>query len=202
MNVLMNINKKINYKEYFFSLKPFLVFSFLIFSFSFINGYFFAKKILNEDGMFLEELRMIIAPLLKMGNIELFFIIFINNTISLFLTVFLGIAFAIFPFLVLVVNGGILGILFFFFLENSDLGLFLLGILPHGIIEIPVLIIGGAMGFKIGKVVFNNLLKKKSDLKEELSFSFIFFSRILFPLIAIAALVEVFITGLILNIIQ
>ncbi|MFA7385832.1 MAG: stage II sporulation protein M [Candidatus Paceibacterota bacterium] len=198
----MNLDRKINYKEYFFSLKPFLGFSFLIFFFSFINGYFLGEKVFDKDGMFLEELRKIASSLVNMGNIELFFFIFINNTVSLFLTVFLGMLFSIFPFFVLLVNGGILGILFFFFLQNSNLSLFLLGILPHGIIEIPILIIGGAMGFKMGKTMIGVLFKKKGDLREEISLSFVFFARFLFPLIAIAALVEVFITGSILDIMK
>ncbi|MDD2913093.1 MAG: stage II sporulation protein M [Candidatus Pacebacteria bacterium] len=198
----MNLDRKINYKEYFFSLKPFLGFSFLIFFFSFINGYFLGEKVFDKDGMFLEELRKIASSLVNMGNIELFFFIFINNTVSLFLTVFLGMLFSIFPFFVLLVNGGILGILFFFFLQNSNLSLFLLGILPHGIIEIPILIIGGAMGFKMGKTMISVLFKKKGDLREEISLSFVFFARFLFPLIAIAALVEVFITGSILDIMK
>ncbi|MCK5085688.1 stage II sporulation protein M, partial [Candidatus Parcubacteria bacterium] len=76
---------------------------------------------------------------------------------------------------------------------------FFLGILPHGIIEIPVLIVSSAIGIRIGKVAIWRLFSKKESLLKEFLKALKFFILVLFPLIFIAALIEAFLTALLLE---
>ncbi len=192
---------KINYKEYIEFLKPYLIFSLFIFIASIFSGYFLLERLFDKNGLeIINELQTFFTPLFGLSQIELFFHIFIRNTIVLFLTIFLGIGFAFFPFIVLVVNGILFGVLMMVFKESGNLSIFFTGVLPHGIIEIPVMIFAGAIGIRLGKKVLESFFKKK-ELKKEVASAFIFFIKILFPLIGIAALVEVFITGNIINLI-
>jgi len=89
-----------------------------------------------------------------------FLIIFINNAVKAVLFVFLGAFLGLFPIFVLVVNGGMLGYL----LQSEPareigaLELFLKGILPHGILELPALFVACAYGIRFGFLLVRSLL--------------------------------------------
>ena len=76
--------------------------------------------------------------------------IFLNNLFAAIRMVLFGIFFGVFPIIALLTNGIVIG----YFLKKSILpnGLlvFLTGILPHGIIEIPEIIIAAAYVMKLG----------------------------------------------------
>jgi len=112
---------------------------------------------------------------------------------SSLLALLFGTILAIFPLLCLLANGGILGALAFLSSQNLSLSVFLTGILPHGIIEISVLILSCSSGIKIGKKVITRVVKRRGRVKEELLLSFDFFLRVLLPLLFLAAMIEVFI---------
>ena len=72
--------------------------------------------------------------------------------------VFAGALLAFIPVFFLVINGMILGYLAENQVQADQLGLFLKGILPHGIIEIPIIIIASAFGIRLGAILFKALL--------------------------------------------
>jgi stage II sporulation protein M len=87
-----------------------------------------------------------------------FFFIFFNNAIKAILFVFLGLFFGIMPLTMLVVNGMILGFVLSAQASESTWLLVIKGILPHGIIEIPAILIACAYGIKLGALVTKTLL--------------------------------------------
>ncbi len=178
------------FKEYIFSIRKFFLAAFLIFSFSAVLGYFYAQNFPSETAILLEDLMRQFEPIIEMSFLEQFLVIFLNNSFIAFLSVILGLIFAIFPFLVLLSNGFLLGVMLSFVHSVAGWQTFLALILPHGIIEIPAVLLAGAAGLKIGKTVMNRIFKKEGDIKEELNCALIFFLKILFPLLAIAALIE------------
>lgn len=124
-------------------------------------------------------------------------LIFRQNVVAVVLSLFLGIAFGIVPLLALGVNFFILGFLFAVVVLGVEasflfggVAIFLLSIIPHGILEIPALLLAGAFGLKLG-FAFG---KQKSAFLDNLK---------LFPLLALmlfgAALLEIFVTGNILK---
>lgn len=81
-----------------------------------------------------------------------FVFIFFNNAIKCVLVIFMGAVFGIVPFIFLIVNGMVLG---FVVHLQTDIGrsiyeVVVKGLLPHGVIELPVLIIACAFGLKFG----------------------------------------------------
>ncbi|MBP1173209.1 stage II sporulation protein M [Paenibacillus sp. PvR133] len=81
-----------------------------------------------------------------------FVFIFFNNAIKCVLVIFMGAVFGIVPFIFLIVNGMVLG---FVVHLQTDMGrsmyeVVVKGLLPHGVIELPVLIIACAFGLKFG----------------------------------------------------
>ncbi len=196
------LKEKINYLV---SLKRFILVSSLVFLFSVLYGFFVALYLPSEANLIIKEIQKMFASIIEASPFSQLFIIFLNNTVTAFLAVFLGLMIGIFPFLVIFSNGTILGILAYYSKINLSLFAFFALVLPHGIIEIPIIIISCAMGFKLGSVfareVRNYFKKNKNesipwlDLKKETANAFSFFTIIVIPLLFLAAVVEVFITG-------
>lgn len=88
-----------------------------------------------------------------------FLIIFLNNAVKAVLFVFLGALFGIFPIFVLLANGAILGYVLRTASgpEMSGWELFAKGILPHGILELPALILACAYGIRFGFLLARSL---------------------------------------------
>lgn len=190
----MNYFKK--HKEYFLSLKQFLVISSALFVFSIIYGYLSAQSSPEEAKQALIKFEKVFEPILTSGALGQFILIFLNNAFSLFLTIILGIIFGIFPLFAIFSNGALIGIFAFLWGQESALKEFFLGIIPHGIIEIPLLIISSAIGMKIGKVVIDKVFKKKGLVNSEIKLGLNFFVKVVLIFTLIAALIEVFITPL------
>jgi stage II sporulation protein M len=83
--------------------------------------------------------------------------IFLNNAIKSILVMYLGALFGILPFFFLVVNGMLIGYLLKTSAELHGGGfvaeLVFKGLLPHGILEIPAIIIACAYGMRFGVLV-------------------------------------------------
>jgi stage II sporulation protein M len=83
--------------------------------------------------------------------------IFLNNAIKSILVMYLGALFGILPFFFLVVNGMLIGYLLKTSAELHGGGfvaeLVIKGLLPHGILEIPAIIIACAYGMRFGVLV-------------------------------------------------
>lgn len=122
--------------------------------------------------------------------------IFENNLKASLLLSFGGaLTFSGLTFLNLIFNGMNLGALFYEALASNDVGTFFLLIFPHGIFEIPALIIAGAAGFKIPYELLRFALGKKEEiLTEEDAKEFFKLVGISIVLIFIAAVIEAEVT--------
>lgn len=80
--------------------------------------------------------------------------IFFNNAIKSFMVMYLGLFFGIIPVFFLVMNGMIIGYLLSSLHEQgiNVFELVLRGLLPHGILEIPAILIASAYGLKLGGI--------------------------------------------------
>lgn len=88
-------------------------------------------------------------------------IIFLNNAVKSILIIFLGAFFGLLPIFFLVINGMVIGYLLERVAETpgamSVFDLVVKGLLPHGIIEIPAIIVACAYGLRFGVLVFRVL---------------------------------------------
>lgn len=87
--------------------------------------------------------------------------IFLNNAIKSVMVIFLGAFFGIFPVFFLAVNGLIIGYIVKLTLDGqmmiSLFDLIVKTLLPHGILEIPALILVAAYGLRLGKLLFSTM---------------------------------------------
>lgn len=132
--------------------------------------------------------------------------LFLNNFRATGMAAILGIVpFLFLPILVLISNGAIMGALFSVLSNNgAELWKYLVaGILPHGIFEIPAICLGITIGFQMCRFICSKILDrgKLGSLKAGTFFLnelklFIFVAT---PLLIIAAVIESYITPILLN---
>ena len=163
-----------------------LGFFMLTFLIGFVFPVFFREEIIN----FVREL---ILSLEGLSVVELIGFIFWNNLKASFFAIILGITVGLFPLFMLVTNGYLLG-----FVSREAVaaeGIFTLWrLLPHGIFELPAILLSLGIGFKIGGGMFKKGFRKnlKYNFKEGLRF-FVF---VIFPLLLVAGIIEGLLVGL------
>jgi len=127
--------------------------------------------------------------------------ILINNLKVILANIFGGFLFGLPTLINIIYNGFMIGFqvkgLFFI---GADLKYILITMLPHGIFEIPAMLIAAVAGFKIPYEITLYLLdKKEKPITEEDIKEFLKLAGISIVLIVIAAFVEVYITPEIAN---
>jgi stage II sporulation protein M len=133
------------------------------------------------------------------------FLLFLNNFRAVLISVFGGIVLGVLPLFTIGVNFFSLGFIFALFaFGGASLGtgslqgvaLYLVAILPHGILELPVLLVAGGLGLKFGFF----WTKPNKDVGigrnfilvlKEIAWTF----PLLVFLLLLAALLEIFVTG-------
>ncbi len=167
------------------------IISAIVFVVSSVLGYFYAT---SNPGIAMEifsEMGEDLSFIKDLNSFELFALIFANNSFSMFFALITGVAFGVIPFLFMVINGGILGIVVSLFIDTAGVkGIFLL-LAPHGIIELPAAMMASGLGIFLGY----NFIKQK-EMKPLVKKVLIFFVKVIIPLVFIAALIESFITPL------
>jgi len=186
-------------KKYLHQLRPYILFASVIFTLAVFIGYFVAQNFPEEVMRILEKVKKELGPLGDITNFELFLIIFEQNVSALLLSIIFGIFLGIIPCFSVFTNGLILGIIIFEMLNEYSWEILLVGILPHGIIEIPVLIVSSAIGIRIGKAVLWKIFKRQGSIKKEFKQALKFFLYVLLPLLFLAALIEAFVTSALLS---
>ncbi|MFC1933936.1 stage II sporulation protein M [Chloroflexota bacterium] len=150
-----------------------------------------------EDIAALEQLSDLLATLPKSS---IFVFIFLKNVSALLISFVLSPIFYLAPVTALTFNGWLIGFLSAAVVQEKSLGYLLAGLLPHGIFELPALILGEAVALSFGTTVILALFKQErrnlllADLKRNLRYLTI--ALILFlP----AAIIETYVTPLFLT---
>jgi len=166
-------------KNYFFFI---LILFFLVGIFGFFFPGFFEKQILELIADLIEKTE-------GMSSFELISFIVSNNVQSSFFGLFLGVFFGIAPIIVTVVNGYVLG-----FVANKTVAIegfaILWRLLPHGIFELPAIILSLAVGLKLGMFLFISKNKSLKELWKWIKDAIRVFVFIILPLLAIAGIIE------------
>jgi len=190
---------KIETGKYLYGLRYYILFSFLLFFASSAGGYYLAQNFPREIEEYIREMESFLAPAREMSSFELFIFIFNNNVTKLFYALIFSFIGGFSSLLTIVVNGLILGIFAEIVIKKVSLTYFVAGILPHGILELSVFFVLTAIGFRIGKTATWKLFGKGGNLTLELAQGIRFYILVLAPPLFVAALMEAFITPLILS---
>jgi len=150
-----------------------------------------------EDIAALEELSRILASL-PPALTAIF--IFTKNASALLISFALSPIFCLTPILTLTVNGWLLAFISVVVIQEKSLGFVLAGLLPHGIFELPALILGEAAALSFGTALILALFKKERrslllpSLKQNLRYL-----TVALVLLLPAAIIETYVTPLLLT---
>jgi stage II sporulation protein M len=150
------------------------------------------------------QLGAILEPLALTGKLTmlLFLIIFINNAIKALGIIFLGILLGLPPLLFIVLNGFILGGLGSVLESVHGWRYVMASFVPHGVIEIPVILLAAALGFTVGMESLKWLVRRESQVKLQLSNGLKVYVRWILPGLAVAAIIEVLVTPLLIGLVN
>ncbi|MCG2730535.1 MAG: stage II sporulation protein M [Acetobacterium sp.] len=137
------------------------------------------------------------------SGVELWFGIFFNNLLASAISILLGvIPFLFLPMFSLASNAIIVGLMGAVYQINGVGWMpFLIGILPHGVIEIPALILGITLGVHICLKLVKTILRRsfKGELKQAVIGCMRIYILWMIPLFFIAAFIETFMTPILFN---
>ena len=154
-------------------------------------------SLLSEDIAALKELGGLLASLPPALVVV---IIFIKNASVLLLSFVFSPILCLLPILALTLNGWLLAFISAIVSREESLGFVLAGLLPHGIFELPALIMGEAAALSFGAVVMLALFKKERrnlllpSLKQNLKYL-----GLALALLLPAAIIETYVTPLLLT---
>jgi len=158
----------------------------------------------NIVGGLMGQLGAILEPLESTGKLTilLFLLIFINNAIKALGIIFLGILLGLPPLLFIVLNGFILGGLGAVLESVNGWRYVMASFVPHGVIEIPVILLAAALGLTVGMESLKWLVRRESRVKLQLSNGLKVYVRWILPGLAVAAIIEVLVTPLLVGLVN
>ena len=174
------------------------------------TGIFFVSLILgtligqNTVEGFLGQFGAVLEPITSVGklSIVLVLLIFINNAIKSLGMVFLGILLGLPPLLFIGLNGFIVGGLGSALESANGWTYVIASFVSHGVIEIPVILLATALGFTVGVESIKWLARRESRVKSQLSDSLKVYLRWILPGLAVAAVIEGFVTPLLIGLVN
>ena len=168
-------------------ISKYIWFMAILFLVTFLVGFFYPIFFISEVTKIIKDL---IEKTKGLNGINLIRFIMANNIQSAFSGILFGILFGIIPLGIVIVNGYVLG-----FVANKSAhaaGLFILWrLLPHGIFEIPAILISVGIGLKLGLFLFTYHGKNKGkEFLKWLIDAVRVFIFVVIPLLVIAGIIE------------
>lgn len=183
-------------QTYLQRIRRYIWFSLVVFLVSVGAGYYFAQHYPAQLEIYLAEIKTFFASMQATTPWETFLMILQNNVEAMLLVVAMGVFAGLFSLTFLVTNGVILGVFAYLFAAQGEGLVFLAGILPHGIIEIPCLLFAAAIGLRIGITAVRRLAGRQVSLTQEMAEGVKCAITVIVPLLVVAAFIETYITPL------
>jgi stage II sporulation protein M len=185
---------------YLKSIGVFIGLSVFIFGLTTVMGYYAAAVDPELASNWTKELEML-KWILDQPPILIMMIIFLKNLLASAMAMLLGLGLGLIPLMVVTSNGFLLGIVGYGAVQKAGFLFLAAGILPHGIIELPVVLVSIAIGFRLGYLLALTLAKEKVDLSGETKMAIHFLWRWVAPLLFLAAAIETFITPIAISVV-
>jgi len=179
-------------------MKHALLLATALFATGLIAGAFTPTSFLDK----ITGIQELVQSLQSLTPVDLFFFILINNVVALSIAFVLSPIFCVVPVASLLGNGWLIALASSAALEQESLGYVLVGIMPHGVIEITALLLAMAASIRFGSNLIAAVFKgeKRAQVIPVLVESARYLGIALLILPA-AALVETFITPLLLGLV-
>jgi len=183
--------------EYLNSSRKYILIMTGIFIISVIAGLLASLKDLGLSENYLSILKESFGWIKDLHPIGIMLVIFLNNALKSLLAIVLGIVFGIIPVIFVGGNGLLLGVVANQISSEKGALFVLAAILPHGIIEIPMILISSGLGLRLGSLMYGSIMGKETDIRYELAQSLRIYMRIIMPLLFVSAAIETFVTPMV-----
>lgn len=169
-------------------IRPYLLVLTLIFAASFLAGTHAPASIRNEAT---NAFQLVADSYRGLDGGTLFFFILFQNVMATILILVSGVLLGIIPILSIGSNGFFLGVLYCQAAEVAGYTKAGLNVLPHGVFEIPALLISASYGLWLGGMAVRRMRGRESSLLGiHMAYAFRRYLAIVFPLLIIAASIE------------
>ncbi len=149
-----------------------------------------AKSVLDEFSAGFDFIK-------ELPHYVIFSFILANNSIKSLVSMVLGVLFGIAPIVFIAINGFVIGVVLN--VKGAEIGFYnvLVMLLPHGIIEIPAVLIACTYGLWLGLKTFDRVRGKDVNISQCLKKALMVYLKVVLPMLLIAAFVETYITPII-----
>jgi len=170
------------------ALRSYLLILALIFSAFFIAGTV-APKQFRQSGV--DALQPLQEEYQSMGGGKLYFALLVRNVMVSIMIMVSGVLFGIVPVFSMASNGLLLGVVCRQRADATGIAKAALEVLPHGIIEIPALLIAASYGLWLGLTFIRRMRGRESTpIRFHIEHAFRRYFAIVFPLLIVAAAIE------------
>ncbi len=183
--------------EYIYSLRKYIFIITGLFIFSLMIGFLTSVKNPALSENYLETFKHSFGWIKALPPLAIMLLIFLNNAFKSLLALVLGVGLGVIPLFFVAGNGIIIGMLADVVSRQKGTLFVLASLLPHGIIEVPMILISSGIGLRLGYVMYLSIRGAKTDIKQELKQGIMFYIKVVMPLIFAAATIETFVTPLI-----
>lgn len=186
------------YADYVWGLRPLFLLCLLLFVFSLAMGLYLGDRVPGEA---LDEVLEMLPAIENLSPLTLFLFIVVNNVIKSFLWMVLGVIFSLPSLFFIILNGFLIGWFSYSVQLEHGLPFTAAALIPHGIIEIPTILLSSAAGMGLGYQMIN-LLRKRSGLRAEFKKALSLFIWRIAPLLILAAVVEMTVTPVVVSLVS
>lgn len=183
--------------EYIYSLRKYIFIITGLFIFSLMIGFLTSVKNPDFSENYLETFKHSFGWIKALPPLAIMLLIFLNNAFKSLLALVLGVGLGVIPLFFVAGNGIIIGMLADVVSRQKGALFVLAALVPHGIIEVPMILISSGIGLRLGYVMYLSIRGVKTDIKQELRQGIMFYIKVVMPLIFVAAGIETFVTPLI-----
>lgn len=170
------------------ALKSYILTLVLIFSAAFLAGVL-APSSTSEE--LTNAFRVVADTYRGLSGGKLFFTILLHNVVATIFLLISGLIVGIIPTLAIGVNGFVLGVVYRQTAELIGYSKAALKVLPHGVFELPALLLAASYGLWLGVTVVRRIRGRESTpIRFHIEHSFRRYFAIVFPLLIIAAAIE------------
>ncbi|HAV11646.1 MAG TPA: hypothetical protein DCX32_03870 [Candidatus Moranbacteria bacterium] len=170
----------------------------LVFSFAILSGYIGAINSPQQSRMIVDSFFGNLDFTKNFSPLLIFVFIFLNNVLKALFVILFGFFFAIVPLVFIYTNGELIGLIVGVFQQENSLLTIVLGLLPHGILEVPAIILATSYGIWLGNCFYRRL-RYKEPFRVHFSFALKKFFRVILPMLLAAAVIESFVTPMVIN---
>jgi len=170
------------------SLKSYLIILTLIFTAAFLAGMLAPSSTRQQTT---DAFQVVADNYRGLAGWKLFFTILLHNVMATIFLLISGVIVGIIPTFAIGANGFILGVVYRQTAEMVGYSKAALKVLPHGVFELPALLVAASYGLWLGVTVVRRMRRKESTLlRFHIEHAFRRYFVVVFPLLIVAAGIE------------